>query len=70
MKHQLFLLPILLAATPLLGQNPIIGGQFSADPTAKVFDGRIYLYPSHDIHPSANPEQKQDWFCMADYRPT
>jgi endo-1,4-beta-D-glucanase Y len=67
MKHHLFLLPILLATTPLLGQNPIIGGQFSADPTARVFDGRIYLYPSHDIHPSANPEQKQDWFCMADY---
>jgi endo-1,4-beta-D-glucanase Y len=58
---------LLLGAVAAQGQNPIIGGQFSADPTARVFDGRLYLYPSHDIHPSANPNQKQDWFCMADY---
>ena len=46
-------------------QNPIIRDQFTADPTARVFNGRVYLYPSHDIFP---PEgQRQDWFCMADY---
>ena len=46
-------------------QNPIIRDQFSADPTARVFDGKIYLYPSHDI-PSPI-EQLKEWFCMADY---
>lgn len=30
-------------------QNPIISHSFTADPTARVFDGKIYLYPSHDI---------------------
>ena len=46
-------------------QNPVIRDQFSADPTARVFNGRVYLYPSHDIFP---PEgQRQDWFCMEDY---
>ena len=30
-------------------QNPIISGQYSADPTARVFNGKMYLYPSHDI---------------------
>jgi hypothetical protein len=46
-------------------QNPVIRDQFSADPTARVFNGRVYLYPSHDIMP---PEgQRQDWFCMEDY---
>lgn len=46
-------------------QNPIIRDQFTADPTARVFDGRMYLYPSHDIH---SPVDKlKDWFCMEDY---
>lgn len=46
-------------------QNPVINGQFTADPTARVFNGRVYLYPSHDI-PSPI-EKLKDWFCMADY---
>ena len=46
-------------------QNPIIRDQFSADPTAKVFEGKMYLYPSHDI-PSPIDRLKK-WFCMADY---
>jgi hypothetical protein len=33
--------------------NPIITSIFTADPTARVWgDGRIYLYPSHDIDPA------------------
>lgn len=49
----------------LLAQNPIIRDQFTADPTARVFNNKVYVYPSHDIMP---PEgQRQDWFCMADY---
>ena len=48
-----------------VAQNPIIRDQFTADPTARVFNDRIYLYPSHDIFP---PEgQRQDWFSMEDY---
>jgi len=46
-------------------QNPIIRDQFTADPTARVFDGKMYLYPSHDI-PSPI-ERLKAWFCMADY---
>jgi len=63
-----FLLPLAFVATSLTAQNPLITSQFTADPTARVFDGKIYLYPSHDIHPSSNPKPQQpDWFCMADY---
>ena len=29
--------------------NPLILDQFTADPTASVFEGKIYVYPSHDI---------------------
>lgn len=46
-------------------QNPVIRDQFTADPTARVFEGKIYLYPSHDI-PSPI-ERLKEWFCMADY---
>ena len=61
------ILTILLTAMPLVGmaQNPVIRDQFSADPTARVFNGKVYLYPSHDIFPPAG--QRQDWFCMEDY---
>ncbi|MBR3652569.1 MAG: family 43 glycosylhydrolase [Bacteroidales bacterium] len=48
------------------GTNPLITGQFSADPTARVFEGRICLYPSHDI-PTVNWNGEQPWFCMSDY---
>ena len=63
-----FLLPLTLGLMPFVtstAQNPIIRDQFTADPTARVFNGKVYLYPSHDIVP---PEgQRKDWFCMADY---
>ncbi len=64
MKHflKLFLLSVPLATT---AQNPIISGQFTADPTARVFNNKVYMYPSHDIY--APEGVRQDWFCMADY---
>lgn len=49
----------------LNAQNPIVRDQFTADPTARVFEGKMYVYPSHDI-PSPI-ERLKEWFCMADY---
>ena len=56
---------MLCLAVGLQAQNPIIRDQFAADPTARVFNNRVYVYPSHDI--PAPEGQRQDWFCMADY---
>lgn len=53
------------AVLPAPAQNPIISGQFTADPTARVFNGRMYLYPSHDIHSPV--DSLKEWFCMEDY---
>ena len=50
----------------LFAQNPIIRDQFTADPTARVFNGKMYLFPSHDI-PAPDDYERKDWFCMADY---
>ena len=54
-----------LAATAASAQNPVIRDQYSADPTARVFNNKVYLYPSHDIFPPDG--QRLDWFCMEDY---
>ena len=56
---------ILCPAGALRAQNPIIHDQFTADPTARVFNNKVYLFPSHDIQ--APEGQRQDWFCMEDY---
>lgn len=47
-------------------QNPFIQDQFTADPTARVFGNRIYVYPSHDI-PCTEGKGRIGWFCMEDY---
>jgi len=56
----------LAATVSLSAQNPIIRDNFSADPSAHVFEGRVYVYPSHDI-PAPADYARKDWFCMADY---
>jgi hypothetical protein len=50
----------------LMAQNPLIQNQFTADPSVRVFDGKIYLYPSHDI-PATPGHGRAGWFCMQDY---
>ena len=67
MKHYKFLSALLLSMAGGIAsaQNPIINTQFTADPTARVFNGKIYVYPSHDIISPVEPERK--WFCMEDY---
>lgn len=75
MKKHLFFLVLLVVCScgtdipdnvVVTGTNPIIHGQFTADPTARVFDGKLYMYPSHDI-PSLITNNGQPWFTMADY---
>ena len=62
-----FILPLaaLLLSAALSAQNPIIKGQYTADPTARVFNGKVYLFASHDIISPVEPERR--WFCMEDY---
>src|SRR6476620_1034191 len=59
-----FLFPLL--SNDAFAQNPVIRNQYSADPSARVFGNRVYLYPSHDI--LATPGKgRVGWFCMEDY---
>lgn len=54
------------AALSSFAQNPLITSQFTADPTARVFNGKIYVYPSHDIL-ATKGHGRPGWFNMADY---
>jgi len=56
-----------LGVYDLSAQNPIVRNQFSADPTARVFNGKVYVFPSHDIPAPPDKNLRKDWFCMADY---
>ena len=51
----------------ITGTNPIITGQFTADPTARVFEGKLYMYPSHDIPSVITHTDGSAWFSMPDY---
>jgi hypothetical protein len=57
----------LLFATGAFATNPFITDQFTADPTARVFEGKVYVYPSHDIREPAGYTGRKNWFVMEDY---
>lgn len=57
---------IIVLCNKVYSQNPLIMDQFTADPTARVFEGKLYVYPSHDILAKEN-RGRVGWFCMEDY---
>src|SRR5688572_9108512 len=57
----------LLLATTAFATNPFVMDQFTADPTARVFEGKVYVYPSHDIREPAGYKGRPNWFVMEDY---
>jgi hypothetical protein len=66
-KPGLLVSSLLLALTNFVfGQNPLITHLYSADPSARVFGDRVYIYPSHDII-ATKGHGRVGWFCMEDY---
>ncbi|MBC8053134.1 MAG: glycoside hydrolase family 43 protein [Sphingobacteriaceae bacterium] len=47
--------------------KPLIPGMYTADPSAHVFNGKIYIYPSHDIDAGIPENDLGDHFAMNDY---
>lgn len=64
-KHIVSFVLFLSAVLTITAQNPIIQGQYTADPTARVFGELMYLFPSHDVINPLQPERR--WFAMPDY---
>ena len=47
--------------------QPLINHIYTADPSAHVFNGKIYIYPSHDIDAGIPFNDNGDHFAMEDY---
>jgi len=48
-------------------REPLVRHIFTADPSAHVFEDRIYIYPSHDIEAGIPENDEGDHFDMVDY---
>ena len=46
---------------------PLVTHIYTADPSAHVFEGRLYIYPSHDIDSGAPFDDEGGHFGMEDY---
>jgi beta-xylosidase len=51
----------------LMPDKPLITHLYTADPSAHVFDGRIYIYPSHDRETDIADNDLGDQYDMVDY---
>ncbi|MDT3402225.1 glycoside hydrolase family 43 protein [Mucilaginibacter terrae] len=47
--------------------QPLISSIYTADPSAHVFNGKIYIYPSHDVESGIKENDNGDHFNMRDY---
>ncbi|WP_281631427.1 glycoside hydrolase family 43 protein [Flavobacterium luteolum] len=47
--------------------KPLVSHMYTADPSAHVFNGKIYIYPSHDIDAGIPFNDNGDHFGMEDY---
>lgn len=68
-QYKLCFITVILALSftgNISAQNPIVRDQYSADPSARVFGDRVYVYPSHDIL-ATEGKGRVGWFCMEDY---
>ncbi|MDB5120527.1 MAG: alpha-N-arabinofuranosidase [Sphingobacteriales bacterium] len=78
-KSSLLLAPLLVLSISALSQDakpvenkkylsqPLVKHIYTADPSAHVFNGKIYIYPSHDIEAGVLENDNGDHFDMRDY---
>ena len=48
-------------------KHPLVSHIFTADPSAHAFEGRIFIYPSHDLDATVPENDLGDQFGMTDY---
>jgi hypothetical protein len=66
---------LLLATVAAFGQQgkkkpisqPLVTHIYTADPSAHVFNGKIYIYPSHDYEAGVKEDDLGSHFAMRDY---
>ena len=60
MKHLKSIVLLLIVGSSCHAQNPFITHIYTADPSARVFNDTLYVFPSHD-------EDTATWFNMKDW---
>ncbi len=48
-------------------RKPLVKNIYTADPSAHVFNGKIYIYPSHDVEHDCPDDDNGDQYQMEDY---
>ena len=48
-------------------RKPLVTSIFTADPSAHVFDGKLYVYPSHDLPHDGEDDDEGSEYKMEDY---
>ena len=48
-------------------KKPLVTHIYTADPSAHVFDGKLYIYPSHDVALDCPDDDNGDQYQMEDY---
>ena len=61
MMKKFYYFLLFISAMQTTFAEPIIKHIYTADPSAHVFEGKLYLYPSHD------PDKLEGFFPMVDY---
>ena len=51
----------------LTRNEPLVSHIYTADPSAHVFEGKIYIYPSHDLDRDNTSNDNGDQYDMEDY---
>jgi len=55
------------AVAPRYRSEPLVTHMYTADPAVHVFDGKIYIYPSHDIDAGITDRTDGNHYAMRDY---
>ena len=50
-----------------MSRQPLVRHIYTADPSAHVFEGKVYVYPSHDLDLEAEENDLGDQYAMTDY---
>ncbi|MCR5675613.1 MAG: glycoside hydrolase family 43 protein [Lachnospiraceae bacterium] len=48
-------------------RKPLVTNIYTADPSAHVFNGKIYIYPSHDVERDVPDDDDGEQYMMEDY---
>ncbi|HZG85839.1 glycoside hydrolase family 43 protein [Paenibacillus sp.] len=54
-------------AEPTKRNEPLVKHIYTADPSAHVFEGKLYIYPSHDLDHDRESNDNGDQYDMEDY---